>query len=45
MFDVNTIPVSERVHITSRLLKWGIDIDQYTGKIDYIEGTTIPEVK
>ena len=45
MFDINSIPVSERVHITSRLLKWGIDIDQYTGKIDYIEGTTIPEVK
>ena len=45
MFDINTIPVSERVHITSRLLKWGIDIDQYTGKIDYIEGTTVPELK
>lgn len=45
MFDVNTIPVSERVHITKNLLKWGIDIDQVTGKIDYIEGTTIPKVR
>lgn len=45
MFDVNTIPVSERVHITKNLLRWGITTDQVTGKIDYIEGTTIPEVK
>lgn len=45
MFDVNTIPMSERVHITKNLLKWGIAVDQDTGKIDYIEGTTIPEVK
>lgn len=45
MFDVNTIPVSERVHITKNLLRWGITVDQVTGKIDYIEGTTIPEVK
>lgn len=45
MFDVNTIPMSERVHITSKLLKWGIKIDQETGKIDYIDGTTMPEVK
>lgn len=45
MFDVNTIPMSERVHITKNLLRWGINTDQYTGKIDYIEGTTIPEVK
>ena len=44
-FDVNKIPMSERVHITKNLLKWGIYIDQYTGKIDYIEGTRIPEVK
>ena len=44
-FDVNTIPVSERVHITKNLLRWGINIDQYTGKIDYIKGTSIPEVK
>ena len=44
-FDVNTIPVSERVHITQNLLRWGINIDQYTGKIDYIKGTSIPEVK
>lgn len=45
MFDINTIPMSERVHITKNLLKWGIKIDQDTGKIDYIEGTSIPEVK
>ena len=45
MFDVNTIPMSERVHITKNLLRWGINVDQVTGKIDYIEGTTIPEVK
>ncbi len=45
MFDVNIIPVIERERITSNLLKWGISIDQNTGKIDYIEGTTIPEVK
>ena len=45
MFDVNVIPVSERERITNNLLKWGIGIDQNTGKIDYIEGTTIPEVK
>lgn len=45
MFDVNTIPMSERVHITSKLLKWGIKIDQESGKIDYIEGTTMPAVK
>lgn len=44
-FDVNSIPVSERERITNNLLKWGIAIDQQTGKIDYIEGTTIPEVK
>jgi broad specificity phosphatase PhoE len=45
MFDINTIPVMERERITKNLLKWGIGIDQETGKIDYIEGTTIPEVK
>lgn len=45
MFDANTIPMSERVHITKNLLRWGINIDQETGKIDYIPGTTIPEVK
>lgn len=45
MFDINRIPMSERIHITSKLLKWGIKIDQNTGKIDYIDGTTIPEVK
>ena len=45
MFDVNTIPVAERERITNNLAKWGIAIDQQTGKIDYIEGTTIPAVK
>ena len=45
MFDVNTIPVTERKRITNNLRKWGISIDQETGKIDYIEGTAIPEVK
>lgn len=45
MFDINTIPAAERERITNNLLKWGISIDQETGKIDYIEGTTIPEVK
>ena len=45
MFDINTIPVMERERITKNLLKWGIGIDQETGKIDYIEGTTIPDVK
>ena len=45
MFDANTIPMSERVHITKNLLRWGIVIDQDTGKIDYIEGTAVPEVR
>jgi len=45
MFDVNTIPVAERERITNNLLKWGIAIDQETGKIDYIPGTTTPAVK
>lgn len=45
MFDVKTIPAAERERITKTLLEWGISIDQETGKIDYIEGTTIPEVK
>ena len=45
MFDINTIPVSERVHITKNLLKYGIAIDQETGKIDYIPGTTVPELR
>lgn len=45
MFDVKTVPATERERITKTLLKWGISIDQETGKIDYIEGTTIPEVK
>lgn len=45
MFDVNTIPKTERERITNNLLKWGIWIDQETGKIDYIEGSIRPEVK
>lgn len=45
MFDVNIIPMAERERITSNLLKWGISIDEKTGKIDYIDGTSIPEVK
>lgn len=45
MFDANTIPVSERVHITKNLLRYGIAIDQETGKIDYIPGTEVPEVR
>ena len=45
MFDNNTIPAAERARITNNLLKWGIAIDQETGKIDYIEGTVIPELK
>ena len=45
MFDVTAIPTAERERITRNLLKWGIAIDQQTGKIDYIEGTVIPEVK
>ena len=45
MFDVNTIPMSERVHITKNLLRYGIGTDQETGKIDYIPGTNVPEVR
>lgn len=45
MFDINTIPMSERVHITKNLLRYGIAIDQETGKIDYIPGTVVPELK
>lgn len=44
MFDVNTIPVTERERITKTLAKWGIAIDQETGKIDYIEDFKLPEV-
>lgn len=42
MFNTHIIPAAERERITNRLLKWGIAIDQETGKIDYIEGTSIP---
>lgn len=45
MFDINTIPAAEKERITNNLLKWGISIDPETGKIDYIEGTIIPEMK
>lgn len=45
MFDVNTIPQTEKERITNNLAKWGIGIDAATGKIDYIPGTTIPAVK
>ena len=45
MFDVSTIPSVEKERITNTLLKWGISIDQATGKIDYIAGSDIPEVK
>lgn len=45
MFDVTTIPTKEKERITHNLLKWGIAIDQQTGKIDYIPETQIPEVK
>ena len=45
MFDVNTIPVTERERITKTLAKWGITTDQETGKIDYIEDFELPEVK
>ena len=45
MFDANSIPVAERERITKNLLRWGISIDQETGKIDYISNTPIPDVK
>lgn len=44
MFNINTIPMVEREDITKHLLKWGIAINQETGKIDYIEGSMIPEM-
>ena len=45
MFDINSIPMSERVHITKNLLRYGIAVDQETGKIDYIPGTKVPPVR
>lgn len=45
MFDINDIPKIEKERITKTLLKWGIFIDQKTGKIDYIEGSLIPNIK
>lgn len=44
MFDVTTIPAAEKERITANLLKWGISIDQETGKIDYFDAV-LPEVK
>ncbi len=44
MFDVTTIPAQEKERITNTLLKWGIVIDQETGKIDY-NGEAFPEMK
>lgn len=45
MFDVNTIPQAERERITRNLAKWGITIDQDSGKISYIEDAILPEVR
>jgi broad specificity phosphatase PhoE len=45
MFDAYSIPTEEKERITRKLRKWGIAIDQENGKIDYIEGTIIPEMK
>lgn len=45
MFDVNTIPIAEKDRITNNLSKWGISIDQQNGRINYIEGVKLPEVK
>ena len=45
MFDIKTIPTAEKARITKTLLKWGISTNQETGKIDYIDGSSIPEVK
>ena len=45
MFDINTIPQKEKERITSTLLRWGIFINQETGQISYIDGTTIPNIK
>lgn len=45
MFDINSIPTIEKARITKTLLKWGISINQKTGKIDYIEGSSIPPIK
>lgn len=45
MFNINNIPAEEKQRITENLLKWGISINQDDGKIDYIEGSKIPEIK
>lgn len=39
------IPKEEKDRITSALSKWGITIDEKTGKIAYIKGASFPEVK
>lgn len=44
-FDHNAVPAAERERITNTLYKWGISIDQRTGKIEYIPGTKIPEIR
>ena len=44
MFDANTIPASERERITRALAEWGIFIHPKTGQIDYIPGTSCPEI-
>lgn len=45
MFNINNVPAEEKQRITENLLKWGISINQDDGKIDYIEGSEIPEIK
>ena len=45
MFNINSIPISEREHITKKLFRYGIEVNQENGKIDYIAGTTVPEIK
>lgn len=45
MFDTNIIPAAERVYIINKLLEYGIKVDQITGKISYIDGTSVPELK
>ena len=44
MFDINTIPVSERVHITKNLLRYGIATDQETGKIE-VDADEVKNIK
>lgn len=44
MFDINTIPCTEKKRITDTLLKWGIAINQVNGTIDYVD-TIAPKLK